>query len=458
MRRFPLSLLCGCALVGAARAQFIPTAAGPYFYSDTANWTGGLINDVFSQTLTANQSVVLSSTINAAPIFTFGGGFDLSLRGNSAVAATLNLTGNIVVDSIAGGRTVSIGSSTTQNQVEVATVAGVGFNVAGDDTLVLWNRVSGTGFYTSGAGTVMLRGANTFTGGIGIGGGIVDVSADSNLSAAPATPADNIRFSGNPFDPGVLRLASSFDINANRTVKFGASSGGAIDTNGFNSTYAGTISGSGNNAYFEKRGAGELRLKGANTYFGDTTIRGGTLAWDYTANNGSKLDATGYVTLSGSGALSLTGSNSADTVQGIASLAIAGSSAVRLSSGPGQSVFFNVDQLLRGNGTVDLTLPASGGIHVNSPGISGVLGYATVAGVDWAIRDAAGYLVPLPAYDLDSLATGANADLTASQSLAASTAIGSLRFHTPASVNVAIAPGARLTVGASGRSGGILVT
>lgn len=456
MWRFPLWLLCGSAFLEAGHAQFIPTAAGPYFYLDNANWTGGQINDFFSQTLTANQSVVLSSAINAAPIFTFGGGFDLALRGNSAVATRLSLTGNLVVDSVAGGRTVSIGSATALNEVEVVT-AGLGLNVASDDTLVLWNRVSGTGFYTSGPGTVILRGSNTYTGGTGIGAGILDLSADNNLGALPATPANNITFAGDPFAPGILRLAASFDINANRSITFAASSFGTIDTNGFNSTYAGTISGVGN-AYFEKRGAGELRLKGANTYFGDTFIRGGTLAWDYTANNAGKLNATGYVTLSGRGALSLIGSNSATTVQGISSLTISGNNAIRLSNGVGQSVSFNVDRLLRDNGTVDLTRPASGGIHVNTPVTVGVLGYATVSGVDWAARDASGYLVPLSAYDTNSLAAGANSDLTADQSIATSTAISSLRFNTAAPVTVSINAAARLTIGAPGQVGGILVT
>ena len=101
-------------------------------------------------------------------------------------------------------------------------------------------------------------------------------------------------FNGNTFTPGVLRLTAAFDINPNRSIKIDFGARGGIDTNGFNTTYVGSIGGDATNSFFQKIGAGELRLKGANSYGGTTMVEGGTLVWDYTVNNGSK-QATGDV-------------------------------------------------------------------------------------------------------------------------------------------------------------------
>jgi autotransporter-associated beta strand protein len=54
--------------------------------------------------------------------------------------------------------------------------------------------------------------------------------------------------------------------------------GGTIDTNGFNTTIAGVIDGTGTADALTKAGAGTLTLSGINFYQGGTIIAGGTLA------------------------------------------------------------------------------------------------------------------------------------------------------------------------------------
>ena len=454
MRMSPRWLfLVVAALAQTVKAQFLPTGAGPYNYHDPANWFDGTINNVFSQTLTANQTIILpadlSFTLNFPSSFTFGGAFDLMLRGNSNSPGTLHFAGTSVVDSVEGGRAVEIGSPTMQNQVNVVLDSQVRFTVGNLDTLALWNRVSGAGFTKLGAGTMILRGANTYSGGTQIGAGILEVTADENLGALPEIQGDNIIIGGDAFAPGILRFGASFDIDPKRTIKLRSS---AIDTNGFNTTVEGAISG---NSTFYKQGAGELRLKGIVALGGTALVTGGTLAWDYTANNTSKMDAGGTVHVRNRSILSLTGSNVAPTVQSIATLSSGGSIAVRLASGSSQSVVLNVGTLQSSGGTtVDLTLPSAGGIHLSAPNFAGVLGFVTVDGIDWATRDAGGFLVRQPSYDVDSLATAVNSDLTTSQTATTSTAINSLRFHTPSTVNLTLDAAARLSV----ITGGILVT
>ena len=453
--------LAGVALTRLASAQFIPTGTGPYNYSDPANWTNGSINNVFSQTLTVNQTILLPSdlsfTPSVPPRFSFGGSFDLTLRGISTSPSILHFTGSSVFDSVVGGRTMNIGSPTSQHQVEVDLNSVANFDVADSDTLVLWNRVGGAILRKFGAGTMILHGTNTYTGGTQIGGGILEVSADSNLGAVPSVQGDNIFISGDPFKPGTLRLGASFDIDPKRSIKLQTYSN-AIDTNGFNTTFAGDINGPTGNSVFYKQGAGELRLKGQVALGGTIVVNGGTLAWDYTANNSSKVDAAGTVAVSNRSILSLTGNNSAPTVQTVGSLFVGGSIGVRVAGGTLQSVVLNVGNFSRGAGSVDFTLAESGGIHLDTPAFVGVFGYATVGGSDWAMRDAGGYVVRLPSYDIDSLAAAANSDLTANQTISVSTAINSLRFNTPSAVGVTLDAAARLTIGAAGQTGGILVT
>ncbi|HEY0791272.1 MAG TPA: autotransporter domain-containing protein [Chthoniobacterales bacterium] len=100
------------------------------------------------------------------------------------------------------------------------------------------------------------------------------------------------------FRGGTLQTTAS--LTDAHTVSLLAA-GGTIDTNGFDSTFSGTVIGAG---ALTKTGAGTLTLSGTNTYAGGTTVSGGTLSVALDANLGNP---SGGLTLDG-GELLATGS------------------------------------------------------------------------------------------------------------------------------------------------------
>jgi len=198
--------------------------------------------------------------------------------------------------------------------------------------------ISGTGqFIKTGTGTMVLSGANTHTGGTAMNGGILSVGNDVNLGG----PGGGLSFDGGT-------LFTTAGINTPRLVTLNAG-GGTIDTNGFNSTLSGVISGVGGLA---KQGAGTLTLTGLNTYQGGTAINGGTLSVGSDANlgapagplsfNGGTLLTTGAVTSAravainaGGGTVDTNGFNSSFSgpLTGTGDLSKIGAGTLRLSGG-----------------------------------------------------------------------------------------------------------------------------
>lgn len=150
--------------------------------------------------------------------------------------------------------------------------------------------VQGTGVLTKiGAGTLTLSGVNTYSGGTNLNVGAIAVAADSALGA----PTGPLTFNG-----GTLQLLDSFNLAATRPIILngpspGLAGGGTIDTNGFQTTIAQSISGAGG---LTKAGSGVLTLIAANSYAGGTTIAGGTLQL---GNGGTTGSIVGNVTDNG---------------------------------------------------------------------------------------------------------------------------------------------------------------
>jgi autotransporter-associated beta strand protein len=113
--------------------------------------------------------------------------------------------------------------------------------------------ISGTGTVTkSGAGTLTLTGTNTYQGGTTISGGTLAVSRDANLGAA--TGILSVRQGGT-----LQFIADNFTSNRNVTI----GPGNAIfDTNGYNATLGGAITGGSGSTEFHKIGTGTLTLGG----------------------------------------------------------------------------------------------------------------------------------------------------------------------------------------------------
>ena len=151
----------------------------------------------------------------------------------------------------------------------------------------------------SGAGTLtMPNAATTYTGGTQFDGGAIAAYSDGSFGTA-----------GNwSFDGGKLKYLAGFTSSRGITL---AGAGGTFDTNGFNATLAGLVSGGGG---LNKDGAGTLTITRDNAYTGDTTINAGILA----VNNPDRVTGsgtgTGNVTIEANGQLTGTGRVAGDVV------------------------------------------------------------------------------------------------------------------------------------------------
>ncbi|OJU39626.1 MAG: hypothetical protein BGN99_20020, partial [Alphaproteobacteria bacterium 65-37] len=205
------------------------------------------------------------------------GGANLTLTGASTYrgGTTIN-SGALVVSSDANlgdasgsialkGGTLRLGASFNLAATRAVTLDVVGtIDTNGFDS-VMSQTISGSGQLAKvGAGTLTLAGANTYVGDTFIQGGTVAIASDASFGATSG---------GLYLYDSTLRFLASFDLDAARQVSLGGS-GGTIDTNGFDTTIAQSITGA---VTLTKIGAGVLTLSGDNSYNG-TTLRGGVIA------------------------------------------------------------------------------------------------------------------------------------------------------------------------------------
>lgn len=397
----------------------------PFFVTDAALAT------------TAGGPLVIGAgnvPLGLAGVVSGAGGLELESGGVAQLSATNTYTGPTSIAAgarlnIAGPGSIAASSgvanaglfdiSRAWGAVAVQTLTGNGQVYLGPQALVVTNgsgTFSGTiadagGAYDVAGGQVVvaggrwsLTGANTYQGGTSVlNGAVLGVQADSGLGAATA---------GLTLNGGAL--AALANLTVSRPVTLGAG-GGAFDSNGFDLTLAGTVSGPG---ALVKTGAGALVLAGTNIYGGPTVVNAGTLrlapgaalpvlgtlqvnggTFDAGANNfsvgalagtggtillgGGTLDVdgpasttlasviagTGGLAMTGGGALNLTAANtySGPTTVSNGRLAVNGSIASNVTLGPGGT--------LGGTGTVFGTVSGNG---ILAPGNS--IGTLTVSG------------------------------------------------------------------------------
>jgi fibronectin-binding autotransporter adhesin len=246
-----------------------------YVSSGTISGSGSFVQMGPGTTvLTASNSYTGGTTVAAGVLQLSGAGTLGAATGALAVAGgTLDLGATVQTT---GPLTLSGG--TIQNGALNASAFGV---QAGTVSAAL----GGAGALTkSGGGIVTLSAANTYSGGTSLNAGTLKVSADNNLGAATG---------GLTFNGGTLQLGASFDLSSSRAITLN-SGGGTVATNGFNTTIAQAISGTGG---LTKAGPGTLTLAGVNAYTGATAITAGALALgaggSVAASSGVNLAAAG---------------------------------------------------------------------------------------------------------------------------------------------------------------------
>jgi autotransporter-associated beta strand protein len=157
-----------------------------------------------------------------------------------------------------------------------------------------------------------------------INGGVLAVSSDASLGNDTSSGLDELTFAG----AGTLQfLADGFSATDRQIV---LNANGTFDTNGYNATLGGLISGNGE---LIKTDAGVLTLSHANAYIGGTLLDGGTL--DLAALGAASV---GQITYGSTGTETLMIENAA------------------LSNAPGTTVnnFANIIQVTAVNDIIDL--------------------------------------------------------------------------------------------------------
>ncbi len=137
------------------------------------------------------------------------------------------------------------------------------------------DSVSGTAttLTKSGSGTLILASANNFSGGLKLQGGVVAAGDAANLGTGDLT-----------FLGGTFKALGSMSLSVSQAMK--VSNGGTVDTNGYDVTVTGYLSGNG----LTKVGSGTLNFiagEGNIYYQGAMNVNGGTVAL-------SGVNATGF--------------------------------------------------------------------------------------------------------------------------------------------------------------------
>jgi fibronectin-binding autotransporter adhesin len=232
---------------------FSQTGAGPYEYTDTANWGTAIIGNNWTSNLTANQTVTFAADYTIADQDSTGSGststlsiantglFNHTFIGGGA-NRTLTLGGSITLGSSAtNANTVTIGSTTEGQKLNVD-LGGATRNISTgtNRTLEIVNTLSGTtaGIAAQGLGTLRLLGTNSFTGGFSFGGSgiassVVEITKlangaqDSSIGRS-TNAAGSIIFGGS--NAGTLRYIGTGDTT-DRLFSVG-SAGGILDASG----------------------------------------------------------------------------------------------------------------------------------------------------------------------------------------------------------------------------------
>jgi autotransporter-associated beta strand protein len=250
----------------------------------------------------------------------------LTLTAATNQTATLDLNGHAqALPSLS-----DTGAGTNQVINNSGTAGTLTLNPSGSDSFggFLGNGNNNNNFrlIMGGTGTLTLgNSSNSYIGTTTINGGIVSITAGTDLGTAPnnPTPADIV------INGGTLQAGGTFTLGTNRGIALGplnTAGTGTIDvTPGNVLTYGGIIddNGAGGTGSLIVADTGTLVLSGANTYSGSTTVQAGTLQL---ASGNNRLPAGTTLTLGDaanhSGTLDLNGRS-----QAVASIGTTGSGA-----------------------------------------------------------------------------------------------------------------------------------
>ncbi len=284
--------------------------------SGTLNVSQALQVGDYTGTGTFNQT---GGTINVAGLT----GASLNI-GNQGGNGTYNLSGGQLNLGGVNGGLYSLGRATGANPGGVGelNISGTGVlevqsggfiigdrDASGAEGRGLVNQTGGTFRVNSGAFLYLggyaptIAGTNTYN----LNGGTLEIGGNSLVPnyAGAAPYAFNLGGGTIKVIGSSLTTAAAATLTAATTSK--------IDTNGFNATLSGTLSGTG---ALEKQGTGDLKLTANNSYTGATTVSGGTMQLGNGGTTGS-IDSSASVSIASGATLKTNRSNAITLSQAI---------------------------------------------------------------------------------------------------------------------------------------------
>jgi autotransporter-associated beta strand protein len=329
----------------------------------------------------SNNVVTLTNTADLGDSWIHLGGGTLNLVGENGTFDTITegvtslvIGGNGVaaswtVDSILtsfGSLTVSSNASLILNSS--VTIAGnitltgsLTWNLAADKAYAGVISGSSTGsLIKDGTGTLTLSGANAYSGATTVKAGTLQAGAANTFSStSPVTVDPGATLALDGYSQTIRSLAGA------GSVTLGSNASTVLTINDYweNTTFSGTISGSGGLA---KTGTKTLILSGSNAYDGATVVTRGTLQ----AGATNTFSSNSAVTVGSEGTLALDGySQTIGGLAGLGRVTLGSNAATVLTINGGSS-----------SSTYSGTISGSGGLAKTGSGTLTLAGYSTYSG------------------------------------------------------------------------------
>ncbi len=271
-------------------------------------------------------------------------------------------------------------------------------------------------------------------------------------------------------------IATGFDGNVSGTTGVITGTSTATDYNTGFRLFRGVVSAKlGGVSTILKQGLGDVTLSGDNSGLTGTVaatrIDSGNLILDYTTQNNNKISAVAALDLRG-GAVTINGNAAAPTTQAVNGLTLAngGANTINMNAGgAGQTATLTLAGITRATsaGTLRLNLGADTAVTTTTGngthGLVGTSAFATVkdaTGTWFATRNVSNQIVAMASTVKNDVTTWLPVDHVTDDttgftgSIAATSAINSLRFNAAAGTAVNLAPAGILSIA----SGGVLLT
>jgi autotransporter-associated beta strand protein len=264
--------------VVAVQTSLVPAAwalTGGGNWGSNINWTNGVYPRLAGETANFGESITAPATVTVASAVTvgkmkFGNTNSYTIAGPQAI--TMQMTGGNAMISVSSGSHAITANMLLASDTKVSVT-----NAA--ETLALNGVIGGSGALTKGgSGNVTLGAPNSYNGETRIAAGTLTVAHVQALQGSTVSlSGGTLNLNGLSATLGGLSGAGNLAVPDGRTLTVGA--------NNADTTFAGTISGTGAN--LAKTGSGTLALSGSNTYSGATAINQGTLRLAYQAPAGA---------------------------------------------------------------------------------------------------------------------------------------------------------------------------